>query len=41
MRPTVKIARLRKSALPLPTYHSEHAGGIDLMAEIATPIEMV
>ncbi len=41
MRPTVKIARLRKSALPIPAYHSEHAAGIDLMAEIAAPIEMV
>ena len=40
MRPTVKIARLRKSALPLPAYHSEHAAGIDLMADIGAPIEM-
>src|SRR5258708_4850209 len=40
MRPTVKIARLRKSALPLPAYQSEHAAGIDLMADIGASIEM-
>jgi dUTP pyrophosphatase len=40
MRPTVKIARLRKSALPIPAYQSEHAAGIDLMADIGAPIEM-
>jgi dUTPase len=38
MRLTVKIQRLRKSALPIPAYHSEHAAGIDLMAEIGAPI---
>ncbi len=41
MRSTVKIARSRKSALPIPAYQSEHASGIDLMAEIAAPIEML
>ena len=40
MRPTIKIARVRKSALPLPAYQSEHAAGIDLMADIAASIEM-
>ncbi|HEY6298334.1 MAG TPA: dUTP diphosphatase, partial [Candidatus Binatus sp.] len=40
MRPTLKIARVRKSALPLPAYQSEHAAGIDLMADIGAPIEM-
>ena len=40
MTPTVKIARLRKSALPLPAYQSEHAAGIDLMADIEAPIEL-
>ena len=40
MRPTVKIARIRKSALPLPAYQSEHAAGIDLMADIGAPLEM-
>lgn len=40
MRPVVKIQRLRKSGLPIPTYHSEHAAGIDLLADIGAPIEM-
>jgi dUTP pyrophosphatase len=40
MNPIVKIARLRKNALPLPTYQSEHAAGIDLMADIGASIEM-
>jgi dUTP pyrophosphatase len=40
MSPTIKIARLRKSALPLPAYQSEHAAGIDLMADIAAPLRM-
>ena len=31
---------MRKSALPLPAYQSEHAAGIDLMADIAASIEM-
>ena len=40
MTPILKIARLRKSANPLPTYQSEHAAGIDLTADIAAPIQM-
>jgi len=40
MNPIVKIARLRKNALPLPTYQSEHAAGIDLMADISASTEM-
>jgi dUTP pyrophosphatase len=40
MNPTVKIARVRKSALPLPAYQSAHAAGIDLMADVTAPIEM-
>ena len=40
MRPTVKIARMRKSLLPLPAYQSEHAAGIDLMADIGARLEM-
>ena len=40
MPPTVKIARVRESALPLPSYQSEHAAGIDLMADIDVLIEM-
>ena len=38
--PQVKIQRIRKSALPLPTYQSKHAAGIDLMADIAATIQM-
>jgi dUTP pyrophosphatase len=38
--PTLKIARVRKSARPLPAYQSEHAAGIDLMADIGASIEM-
>jgi dUTP pyrophosphatase len=34
MTPTIKIKRLRKHHLPLPTYQSEHAAGMDLMADI-------
>src|ERR1700722_4008436 len=39
MNPIVKIARVRESSLPIPTYQSEHAAGIDLMADIGGPIE--
>jgi hypothetical protein len=35
MRPIVKIARLRKSALPLPAYQIEHSARIDPMADIS------
>jgi dUTP pyrophosphatase len=34
MPPSVKIKRLRKHHLPLPAYQSEHAAGMDLMADI-------
>lgn len=40
MPPTIKIARVRKSSVPLPAYQSEHAAGIDLMADVGAPIEM-
>ena len=40
MNPTVKIARVRKSSRPLPAYQSEHAAGIDLMADIDAPLQM-
>jgi len=40
MPPILKIARVRKSSNPIPAYQSEHAAGIDLMADIAAPIEM-
>ncbi len=32
--PQVKIQRLRANTFPLPRYHSEHASGVDLMADI-------
>jgi dUTP pyrophosphatase len=34
MTPTIKIMRLRKHHLPVPAYQSEHAAGMDLMADI-------
>jgi dUTP pyrophosphatase len=36
MPPTIKIKRLRHHKLPLPAYQSEHAAGMDLMADIET-----
>lgn len=38
MVPVVKIQRVRKSSLPMPRYQSEHAAGIDLMADIDAPM---
>lgn len=32
--PQVKIQRLRANTLPLPRYYSDHAAGVDLMADI-------
>jgi dUTP pyrophosphatase len=32
--PQVKILRLRANKLPLPRYHSDHAAGVDLTADI-------
>jgi dUTP pyrophosphatase len=40
MPPTLKIARVRKSSNPMPAYQSEHAAGIDLMADLGATIEM-
>jgi dUTP pyrophosphatase len=37
MAPTIKIKRLREHHLPLPAYQSEHAAGMDLMADIEAP----
>jgi dUTP diphosphatase len=34
MSPTVKFKRLRHHRLPLPAYQTEHAAGMDLMADI-------
>jgi dUTP diphosphatase len=38
--PVVKIQRVRKSRLPLPAYHSEHAAGFDLQAELDEPVTL-
>lgn len=38
MQPIVKLMRLKRSSLPLPAYHSEHAAGIDLMADVDEPV---
>jgi dUTP pyrophosphatase len=40
MAPALKIRRVGKSSLPLPAYHSAHAAGIDLMADLGGRIEM-
>ena len=37
MDPIVKFKRLRAHHLPLPAYQSEHAAGMDLMADIEAP----
>lgn len=34
MTPTIKFKRLRNHSLPLPVYQTEHAAGMDLMADI-------
>src|SRR5271166_2491443 len=40
MPPTVKIKRLRQHQLPLPTYQTEHAAGMDLTADIEAPFSL-
>src|SRR5258708_36702203 len=40
MSPSLKIARVRKSSNPMPAYQSEHAAGIDLMADVVAAVEM-
>lgn len=37
---TVEIKRLRRSEAPLPRYHSEHAAGMDLAADIERPLTL-
>src|SRR5277367_2778983 len=32
--PQIKVQRLRANTLPLPRYHSDHAAGVDLMADV-------
>jgi dUTP pyrophosphatase len=34
MMPQIKVQRLRANAPALPRYHSEHAAGVDLMADV-------
>ncbi|HVN63341.1 MAG TPA: dUTP diphosphatase [Candidatus Binataceae bacterium] len=38
--PILKIRRLRASAPPVPAYQTEHAAGLDLMADLDAPIEL-
>ncbi len=40
MPPALKIRRVRKSSLPLPSYQTAHAAGLDLMADLEARIEM-
>ena len=40
MNPVVKIQRVRESQLPLPAYHSEHAAGFDLQADLDGPLTL-
>jgi dUTP pyrophosphatase len=40
MTPTIKFKRLRKHHLPLPAYQTEHAAGMDLMADIEAPFSL-
>jgi dUTP pyrophosphatase len=38
--PVVKIRRIRPNSIPLPRYQSEHAAGLDLMADIDEPVTL-
>jgi len=40
MQPVVKILRLRQRGLPLPSYQSAHAAGVDLTADIEHEITL-
>ncbi|HUA34513.1 MAG TPA: dUTP diphosphatase [Candidatus Binataceae bacterium] len=40
MNVKLKIMRMRKSAVPLPSYQTAHAAGVDLMADLDGRIEM-
>ena len=40
MPPTIKFKRLRRHHLPLPAYQTEHAAGMDLMADIEAPFAL-
>ena len=39
--PTLKIARVRKSPNPMPSYQSEHAAGLDLLAAVPADAPVV
>ena len=41
MAPVIKVRRVRPSSLPLPRYHSAHAAGMDLVADIEASLEIV
>ncbi len=41
MAPVIKIRRVRPSSRPLPRYQSAHAAGMDLVADIEVPLEIV
>ena len=38
VNPTIRIRRVRKNDVPLPGYQTAQSAGMDLMADIATPI---
>src|SRR5579863_7026722 len=40
MHPIVKMKRLRNKMAPLPAYQSEHAAGVDLVADLDEVIEI-
>ncbi len=40
MRPVVKVKRLRKGVGALPAYHSDHAAGMDLTADLEAPMTL-
>jgi len=37
---TVKVQRLRPSDLPLPSYQTPHAAGLDLLADLPAPVTL-
>jgi dUTP pyrophosphatase len=41
MAPLIKVRRVRPSWLPLPRYQSANAAGMDLVADIEVPLEIV
>lgn len=37
---TVRVRRVRPSELPLPSYQTPHAAGLDLLADVSEPISL-